>query len=101
MLPYCLDGLLPICRWTDYDWTMNSTTFLALDGQRRISLGRIAPKGATGFLAERHADGSILLTPATPVPDVEVSADTMELTLQGFAAITHGEGTPFNASDWS
>ena len=73
------------------------TAFLVLDSQRRISLGRIAQKGVTGFLAEQRDDGSIVLTPATPIADVEVSPRIVHEARQGLAAIADGHGIRFDS----
>ena len=67
-------------------------SFLTLDAQRRVSLGRLVPKSVTGFLAAVGEDGSITLTPATPVPDLELSPSVLAEVRAGEADVLAGRG---------
>jgi hypothetical protein len=48
-----------------------SNTLLELDARRRVSLGKVGRAEHTRYLVEEFADGSVMLTPAVVVSEVE------------------------------
>jgi len=68
-------------------------TYLALDAQRRLSLGRMIPKGIDGFLVEQQSDGRLILTPATPVPTTELPDWLLDEVRESEKEILAGKGS--------
>lgn len=69
-----------------------TNTYLHLDAQRRLSLGRVVPKTVSGFLVDCQPGGTIVLTPATPVPDVQFSDAILAAVKQASADVAAGRG---------
>jgi hypothetical protein len=74
------------------------TPYIPLDAQRRLSLGRIIPKSVAGFLVEVCETGQVVLTPATPLPDVQVSPEILAAVRKASTNIAEGRGVAKPAS---
>jgi hypothetical protein len=69
------------------------STYLSLDAQRRLSLGRLIPKGIDGFLVEQQSDGRFILTPASPVPTTELPDWLLDEVRDSEKEILAGKGS--------
>ena len=74
---------------------MTSSTFVTLDPQRRVSLGKLIPKSVSGFLVDVDSAGVVTMRPASPVPDAELSSEVIDSIVADEADIAAGGGVRY------